>query len=72
MSDEVGAISTTVEPPQFFYCLDHAEVEGRDGCRPEVRLGPYPSRERAAMAIELAHERTEAWDKADQEWDADE
>jgi hypothetical protein len=69
MSDEVGQVSTTVEPPQYFYCLDHARVEELDGCRPEVRLGPYPTRERAANAIALAHERTDKWDQADEEWE---
>jgi len=44
-------------------------VEGPDGCRAADRLGPYPDRETAAHALDLARERTEAADRADREWD---
>ena len=54
---------------QWFYCLKHGTVEGREGCRAADRLGPYPDRETAARALEIARERTEAADRADREWD---
>ena len=53
---------------QWFYCLKHQTVEGPDGCRAADRLGPYPDRETAAHALEIARERTESADRADREW----
>ena len=31
-------------------------------------LGPYPTREAAARALETAQARSEAWDEADRAW----
>ncbi len=42
---------------QWFYCLKHGTVEGPQGCRAADRLGPYPDRETAARALEIARER---------------
>ena len=53
---------------QFYYCLKHGTVEGPQGCRAADRLGPYPDRETAARALEIARERTESADRADREW----
>ena len=36
--------------PRWFYGLDHKAVVPEEGCRAEVRLGPYPSRDEAARA----------------------
>jgi hypothetical protein len=57
---------------QWFYCLKHRTVEPREGCRAGDRLGPYPDRETAAQALEIARARTEAADRYDREWDEDE
>jgi hypothetical protein len=54
---------------QWYYCLKHHTVEPRDGCRAADRLGPYPDKATAARALEIAHERTEAADESDREWD---
>ncbi len=54
---------------QWFYCLVHKTVEPGAGCRAADRLGPYPDKETAARALEIARERTEAQDKADRDWD---
>lgn len=32
-------------------------------------LGPYPTREEAARALETARERTERWDEEDRRWE---
>ena len=56
-------------PEKFWYCLNHHRVEPPGQCRPEDRLGPYPDRETAARALEIAKERTEAADAYDREWD---
>lgn len=53
---------------QWFYCFVHNTVEPREGCRASDRLGPYPDKATAARALEIAHERTAAQDKEDEEW----
>lgn len=51
----------------YYYCLTHRRVESEDGCKASDRLGPYDSQAEAGRAIEIAAERTEAWDN-DPEW----
>ena len=53
--------------PRWFYCLDHKAVGPEEGCRAEVRLGPYPSKEEAARALEKVEERNDQWDN-DPDW----
>lgn len=55
---------------QYWFCLKHHRVEGRDGCPNADRLGPYATESEAAQALELARQRTEAWDN-DPEWNDD-
>ncbi len=52
----------------WYYCLNHKTVEPAEGCRAVDRLGPYPDRETAARAADLARERTEQEDRRDAEW----
>ncbi|SHK65174.1 hypothetical protein SAMN05443637_109189 [Pseudonocardia thermophila] len=54
---------------QWFWCLKHNTVEPLEGCRAADRLGPYPDRQTAARALEIARERTEANDAADEDWE---
>ncbi len=35
------------------------------------RMGPYPDRATAERALEIAKQRTEAWDKSERDWDDD-
>ncbi|MEQ3550123.1 hypothetical protein WIS52_06530 [Pseudonocardia nematodicida] len=53
---------------QWYFCLLHNTVEPEAGCRSADRLGPYPDRETAARALEIARERTEAEDRKDKDW----
>ena len=53
----------------YFWCTDHRSVEDEQGCRAELRLGPYPTREAAEHAIESAHERTAQLDAEDLAWE---
>jgi hypothetical protein len=53
----------------WYFCLKHRQVEPGAGCRSAERLGPYPDKETAARALEIARERTEAADAADRRWD---
>lgn len=55
---------------EFYYCLDHKSVEEREGCKGMDRLGPYPSRDEAARAMEKVAERNEQWD-SDPRWNDD-
>ncbi|SDR83791.1 hypothetical protein SAMN04488570_0524 [Nocardioides scoriae] len=50
---------------QFWYCLKHHAVEGKDGCKAADRLGPYDSEAEASRALEKVEERNESWDAKD-------
>ncbi|GAA2545007.1 hypothetical protein [Pseudonocardia hydrocarbonoxydans] len=52
----------------YYSLIDGRVVSADDGVRAADRLGPYPDRESAARALEIARERTEANDRADREW----
>ncbi|MCW2849928.1 MAG: hypothetical protein JWR90_3902 [Marmoricola sp.] len=55
---------------EFWYCLKHHRVEGKDGCKNADRLGPYPTEAEAARALEKTQERNEEWDN-DPKWNDD-
>jgi hypothetical protein len=52
----------------FFWCTDHHAVEDEHGCRAEVRLGPYPTREAAERALQSVQKRNEELDAEDEAW----
>jgi hypothetical protein len=52
---------------EYWFCSKHHAVEGRVGCKAADRLGPYPSEEDAARALEKVKQRNEAWDN-DPSW----
>jgi hypothetical protein len=54
---------------EWYYSLKDGRVVRRDEVRAADRLGPYPDRETAARALELARDRTDAADRDDQEWE---
>jgi hypothetical protein len=53
------------EQQRWWFCLKHKAVEPDAGCPGKERLGPYPTREAAANALETARKRTEEWDAED-------
>ncbi len=55
---------------QFWFCLTHHKVEGRDGCRNQDRLGPYAPAAEASRALDKVEERNEDWD-TDPKWNDD-
>jgi len=65
-----GAAVTDTEKQAYFYCMKHKAVEGEEGCRAADRLGPYETAEDAEHALQIAQERTEAWDD-DPRWNDD-
>jgi hypothetical protein len=54
----------------YWFCLEHHRVEGRDGCKNADRLGPYPTEAEASRALEKVEERNEAWEH-DPNWSDD-
>jgi hypothetical protein len=54
---------------EFWFCLTHHRVEGREGCRNADRLGPFGSAAEAERALERVEERNEAWAAEDRRWD---
>ncbi len=49
----------------WYYCLVHQKVEPQDGCANAERMGPYATEAEANGAMQLAHERNEAFDAGD-------
>ena len=55
---------------EFWFNTRTGQVEeGRQSDWSEV-LGPYPTREAAAKALDTARAKSEAWDREDREWAA--
>jgi hypothetical protein len=53
----------TSDSEQWWYCLKHNRVEGADtACAGKDLLGPYPTREEAARALDRVQERNKEWD----------
>jgi hypothetical protein len=53
----------------YYWCTDHHTVEEDEGCRAEVRLGPFPTRDAAEHALQTVAERNERFDREDEEWE---
>ena len=47
---------------RWYYCLRHNTVEPEPGCPAKDRLGPYPTQEEAARALDKVRERNKEWD----------
>jgi hypothetical protein len=56
---------------EWYYSLKDGKVVRAEEARAVDRLGPYPDRETAARALEIARERTETADRADRRWRGD-
>jgi hypothetical protein len=57
------------EAPQFYYNVSTGQVEElAKKSQSKDLLGPYPTREAAAAALETARQRTEQWDEDDRRW----
>ena len=51
---------------RWWFCLRHHTVEDDEApCPGKDRLGPYPTREAAARALETVQRRNEEWDAQD-------
>ncbi|WP_030422388.1 hypothetical protein [Streptomyces sp. NRRL F-5065] len=58
---------TVGKPGEWFYCLEHHEVEKGPECPAKNRFGPYTSRAEAERAMETARERDLQWEN-DPRW----
>ncbi len=47
---------------EWYFCLEHGAVEDKEGCPASERLGPYPSRDLAERALEVAEARNLQWE----------
>ncbi len=56
---------------QYYWCLKHRRVEPFEGCKALDRLGPYPTMDDAAHALDRVKERNERWDNDPRYNDAD-
>ncbi len=62
MGDEIG------QNTQFFYCLKHGTVEPEGVCKAKDRLGPFPTAEAAAHALQTIHDREKEKQDEDRNW----
>jgi hypothetical protein len=54
---------------KWYYCVSDGSVRQGKDARGLDRMGPYPDRETAARALEIAAERNRAADDADRDWE---
>ncbi|XVX21736.1 methionine aminopeptidase [Actinomycetota bacterium] len=54
----------------YWYNIETRQVEDDDNRSPgENVMGPYETREEAANALEIARQKTEAWDEEDRRYE---
>lgn len=56
------SVSKDRDAPNYYWCLEHHQVEESVGCGSTTRIGPYATAAEAATALERARQR-----KAEQE-----
>jgi len=67
MADERSMEDELLHPDEkWYYNLVTHEVTQDPG---QNRMGPYPSKEEAQHALELAKKRNEEWEAGDDEWE---
>ena len=63
---------TTAGGGEFYWCVHHGRVEhGREACRADDRMGPYPTEEAARNWRETVEARNEKWEAEDRAWSGD-
>ena len=56
------------QPVEYYFNTKTRKVEKGQQSSWEHLMGPYPTAEEAAGALEIARHRTEAWDEDDDRW----
>lgn len=54
---------------EWYYCIEHKTVEPKFGCQITSRIGPFPTREEAAKALDKVEERNREWEEAERDWE---
>ena len=67
IAQKLYTFGITMSDREYWFCMKHHKVEGKDGCPNYNRLGPYHSPEDAARALEKIKERNQKWDN-DPSW----
>lgn len=55
----------------YYWCLQHEQVEEGRVCRAAARMGPYETPEAARSWRDRVEQRDEVWDAADEAWHGD-
>jgi hypothetical protein len=50
---------------RWWFCLKHMAVEPEAGCPGKDRLGPFPTEQAAAGALDTVKQRNAEWDAKD-------
>lgn len=58
------------EGTQYYYNLTNGTVEEGHQSPGTELMGPYPTREEAARALQTAAERNSSWDEENAEWES--
>jgi len=66
------AFMTSHEPSdKFWFCMEHHRVEKSEDTHGSDHLGPFPTEDAAAHALETVAEREKAYDAEDSAWNGD-
>jgi len=60
-------VSKDKDAPNYYWCLDHNQVEESIGCGSTTRIGPYVSAAEAATALDRTRQRKAEQEKRDAE-----
>ncbi len=54
---------------EYWFCMKHRRVEKYGETDSTNRIGPFPTEQQAAHALETIADREKAYDKEDSEWE---
>jgi hypothetical protein len=64
-------MTSSAPSDKFWFCIEHHRVETSEQIHGSNKLGPYPTEDAAAHALETAAERTKAYEAEDAAWNGD-
>ena len=56
---------------EYWYCMEHRRVEKYEDTDSANRIGPFPTEDAAAHALQTIHDREKAYDAEDSAWNGD-
>lgn len=60
---------SVIDENDWWFCLKHMTVEHGPGCPARDRMGPYPTQDEAAHALDTAATRNEQWRRQNEDDD---